>query len=368
MARRILHCIPTLEGGGAERQLSYLAPELVRLGWDVHVAYIRPGANLDRLNQSGVTLHQLKRLGAYDPRLLWDMGRLIRQIKPSLIQTWLLQMDVVGGLAARFAHLPWILSERSAPAHYPPSIKRRLHLLFGTTADAVVSNSTCGHQYWVEHAGVGQRQVMIPNGVPFTEIEGKLSQVCDEISLPPHDHLLIYVGRLTPGKNVEQLLASLRELPSRRQWHAVFCGTGPQRATLDRLVQEYGLAGRVSFLGYVSTVWQWLRRADLFVSLSKYEGHPNSVIEAMACGCPIVASDIPSHRDCLGSDGGLLVSDLAAASVARAIEYALDSPGDMGSRVRCARERVQHWSLPGIARQYQQLYLEMLTCTGLRAT
>src|ERR1035437_1762104 len=96
---RIFHLIPSLSGGGAGRQLSYLAPELARMGHDVHVAYSNEGPQKPEL--PGVVLHRLKSRSNYDPYLIWQLDRLSRRIKPDIIQTWLLQMDILGGLVAR---------------------------------------------------------------------------------------------------------------------------------------------------------------------------------------------------------------------------------------------------------------------------
>src|SRR5690349_22535546 len=97
---RVLQCVPSLAGGGAERQVTYLVKELALIGWDVHVAYVHGGPNLARLQQTPATLHQLDSTGNYDPRILWQLLRTIRRVEPDVVQCWLLQMEVLGGLAS----------------------------------------------------------------------------------------------------------------------------------------------------------------------------------------------------------------------------------------------------------------------------
>src|ERR1017187_10569772 len=75
---RILHCIATMEGGGAERQLSYLAPALAERGWDVHLAIIRDGPNRAGLHRAGVQVHILPVRSPYDPRLPLMLLRLVK--------------------------------------------------------------------------------------------------------------------------------------------------------------------------------------------------------------------------------------------------------------------------------------------------
>ncbi|HMA54166.1 MAG TPA: glycosyltransferase, partial [Acidobacteriota bacterium] len=92
---RILHLIPKLSAGGAERQLSYLASELARGGHEVHIGYSREGP--ERPDLIGVVLHRLESRSNYSPLLLRQLVRLIRSVKPDVVQTWILQMDILGG-------------------------------------------------------------------------------------------------------------------------------------------------------------------------------------------------------------------------------------------------------------------------------
>src|SRR5512132_4101890 len=106
--RRVLHCIPDMLNGGSQRQLAYLAREQVRRGWKVHVAFGRHGPNALLLADVGIEVSVFEGRGSHDPRLFLNLRRLIRRFRPTLVQTWLLQMDVVGGLAARLAAVPWV--------------------------------------------------------------------------------------------------------------------------------------------------------------------------------------------------------------------------------------------------------------------
>lgn len=117
--KRILHCIPNMAGGGAERQLVYLSEELVRRGWDVHVALIKEGSNFESLAATGTAIHKISTRGNHDLGLLWRLMKLIRAIRPRLVQTWLTQMDVCGGISSRLTRTPFILSERSCAPAYP---------------------------------------------------------------------------------------------------------------------------------------------------------------------------------------------------------------------------------------------------------
>ena len=99
----ILHCVPNMLGGGAERQVAILSEAQVRAGHDVHVALIEGGPNLALLERSGAAIHWIPAASYYDPRILPRLGRLMRHLRPRVVQSWILQMDVAAGLASRSA-------------------------------------------------------------------------------------------------------------------------------------------------------------------------------------------------------------------------------------------------------------------------
>ena len=97
---RILQCIPTMTGGGAERQLVYLCEGLTQLGWDVTVALLDLGPNVERLSRAGIHTEVLTHRTNYDPFLVWQLVDLIRRLRPDVVHTWLPTMNIIGGIAA----------------------------------------------------------------------------------------------------------------------------------------------------------------------------------------------------------------------------------------------------------------------------
>ena len=145
---RVLHCIPGMGGGGAERQLAYLSRQLECRGWDVHIALHSEGPNFERLQHSGATIHRLHASGNHDPAILWQLVRLMGRVKPDLVQVWMLQMEVLGAFAAALRGIPLIFSERCCEDAYPSGIKFQLRQWTGARSTAVISNSCGGDQYW----------------------------------------------------------------------------------------------------------------------------------------------------------------------------------------------------------------------------
>ena len=107
--------------GGAERQFCYLAKGLSAVGVNVEAVCMRGGPNMARLVESGAIVESFSDLSSYSPRVWWRLYRRIRRSRVDIVQTWLCQMDVIGGFAARCAGIPWILSERTSALAYPSS-------------------------------------------------------------------------------------------------------------------------------------------------------------------------------------------------------------------------------------------------------
>lgn len=359
---RILHLIPNLSGGGAERQFSYLAPELARMGHDVHVAYSKDGINKPELNR--VVHHRLKARSNYDPYLLWQLVRLIERIKPDIIHTWILQMDILGGMAARFNRIPWIFREPSSIMAYPPTWKHRLRVWVGYRASAIVSNSRGGDRFWKTQLSCSRRYV-IPNAVPVHEIERVVADLPDGL-LQFEAPIVLYVGRLrsdgTGNKNLKALLQALSRVRQKQKVLGILCGDGPQRSELEMLRHKLGLDTDVHFTGHlpVASVWALMKKAAVFVSLSAYEGCPNTVMEAMACDCPLVLSDIPAHRELLDESCALFVDISNIQRTADTIVNALSNTDASKSRVLSAKQKTKQWSVAEMAINYEKVYKELL--------
>jgi len=360
---RILHLIPTLSGGGAERQLSYLASELVRMGHDVHVAYSNGGPQKPKL--PGVALHQLKTRSNYDPFLLWQLVRLTRRIKPDLIHTWILQMDILGGIAARLNRIPWILRESSSASTYPPTWKNRLRVRIGSSASAIVSNSSGGDEYWKTQLLHSRRHV-VSNGLLVPEID-RIEAALPPGLTKPEAPIVLYVGRLSTDcsgiKNLKTFLEALACVRQKQEVLGILCGKGPQRSELELLRDELRLDADVHFTGHLpaTSIWALMKKASVFVSLSAYEGCPNSTMEAMACGCPLVLSDIPAHREILDESSAHFVDPINVPVAAAAIEQALNDQDDSKRRAFIAKQKSKRWSVEKMARDYEKVYGQVIS-------
>lgn len=357
---KILHCIPDLGNGGSQRQLLYLVQELIGAGHTLHVAYLYDGAYTNTLAQSGAHLHRLCCRGNHDPKLLVQLVSLIRRHEVDVVQTWLTQMDVLGGMAARFLGVPWVLFEQSSALCYPPGFKNNARAALGRYAQAIVSNSRIGDRYWQgRHSGSVCRHV-ISNGIPLQEIDAMPRLPEGETGRKPGERLVLYAGRLSPEKNLQNLIPALKQVSQTTALRAILCGDGTHADYFAAMVREQGAESVIDLVGYRRDVWAWMKSADAFVNVSFFEGQPNAVLEAAVCGCPLILSDIPAHREMMDESSALFVDASSPEQIAAAIERTLRHPEEARQRALEAERRVRRLTVAELGRRFEKVYRSLM--------
>lgn len=347
-----------MDGGGAQIQLALLARRLIQSGHQVHVGILDRGLVFARLEESGVTIHQIDSSGNYDPFVVFGLMRLVKSLRPDLVHTWLTRMDVLGGAVALACDRPWVLSERASAPYYAKSLKNWARCQIAKRASAIVSNSVAGDSYWKAVVGEKVQRFVVPNGVPLDDID----RASGTSSIPQATGpLVLYAGRFVAQKNVLGLVTALREVMDRSDAIAILCGEGALKLDVEQAIDRYALSNRVQVAGYQHDIWSLMKRASVFVSVSLFEGHPNTVLEAMACGCPLVVSDIPEHREFLTESHAWIVNPHDPARIADAICQALTDPPEAQRRATAARTKVQEYSVSAAARRYEDVYRAVLS-------
>lgn len=329
--KKLLVVIDEMEVGGSQRQIAHLLMGLDRTRWQPELLYFRNHSFLiDRLRDAGVPVRQLHKRGRVDMRFLRNFAELLRQGDYDLIHAFSLTAELWAVVAKMLAGVdtPLVASERNQqvrkPAWYWP-LKR----FIVTRSAGVIANSEAGARTTATHTRVPQTFFdTIPNGV---ELPAELSTVDRalvraEIGVPPGRQLCLFVGRLVPQKNLDCLLLALSRVdPQHRPWLAI-AGDGPLRQHVEGLVAGLGLSADVRLLGERSDATRLMQSADFLVLPSHFEGLSNSLLEAMAAACPVIASAVGGTPELIqdGRTGLLFPSDDATALVSRIESLATD--------------------------------------------
>jgi len=349
-----------MAGGGAERQLIYLGDELARQGHEVHVALSGRGVYWEKLVRSAIHIHELNGCCNYDPLILVQLIRLIRKIKPDLVHTWLLQMDVLAAAAATFTRVPFVMAERTDHRGHGNNWKYRIRFRFGKKASGIIANSRGGLAYWDRLGKQNTKKTVIKNIVPFAEIS-RTRDLELKTSFEPNTKLIISACRFIPLKNLHNLLQALKiVLEKCDKLEALFFGRGPLVNEINREIKDLGLEKKIHLMGFSDKLYAWLKSASLFVSVSHFEGTPNAVLEAVACKCPVMISDIPAHREILAKDQAWWASPTSVQEIAGSIEKAVYSPQQAECKANDAYNQIKKYSSDYIAAQYVQAYKDIL--------
>jgi len=365
VTKRILHIIPTLDPHGSERQLTLLASGLPRDRFDVHIcALTRGGPYAEAISRAGIPLTVLHKRWKFDPAAYWQLKRHIARLRPDLVHTWLFAANCYGRVAARQAGVGRIVaSERCVDRWkmwHELAIDRRL----ARHTDRIVANGHAVRDFYVAHGLAAGRFTVIPNGIPPAE-PGSLSraELLAKVGLPFGSKLIGAVGRLSIQKRVKELIWAMVQLGYiRDDVHLLIVGDGPLRMALERYRRLTGVQDRVHFLGARLDVPQLLPHFDAFWLASGYEGQSNAIMEAMAAGVPVVATDIPANRELVIPDqtGYLVPLDNRSAFARRTLPILEDAElarrlGDAGRARMLAEFRVER-----MVDRYSSLYGELL--------
>ena len=359
---RMTLIISSLSLGGAERVLSILAKywtesghsvTVVTLGasstdWFVlHPAVIRIGLDLlaPSRNFAHAILSNVKRVQC--------LRTAIQRSQPDIVISFMDRMNVLTLIATRGQNIPVIVSERTDPRHHV--IGRCWNALRGRMyryADAVIlqSNSV---QAWANQENLSHLTHVIPN--PIDPQVAKVSSVEERGNAK---HVVVAMGRLTASKRFDLLLdAFARCSDANPDWSLLIIGDGVERQRLELRSRELGIAKVTRFAGQVRDPSLLLREADIFVMTSEYEGFPNALLEAMACGLPVIACDCASGpRDIIrkGVDG-ILVPPNDWAGLTSALDWLMKNPRERQRFGMRAVEVVERFRIDRIMRLWDDL-------------
>jgi glycosyltransferase involved in cell wall biosynthesis len=291
----------------------------------------------------------------------WSFGpilahvRTVRKLRPDVLHAslrtpWTCQYGILAGLLSPGTR---VLAEEQLPLASGVGAQRLVKRVLCSRLDAHVSVGEHAARLIEQLAELPAGSVRgIPNGVPEVD--------AGHPERPFEGPTVGSLGRLSDQKAFHVLVEALAELP---QASLVLVGDGPERARIERLAAELGVADRLLITGWREDAARWLAAFDVFALPSLYEGLPLAVLEAMRAGLPVVATDVGSVAEAVvPEETGLLVQPGDARAFAGALRRLLDDPELLSRMGRRGRERaLERFTIERRAAEFEQLYEDLRT-------
>lgn len=356
----ILHLTTGLEYGGTELRLARLLPRLN--SFDHLVCSLKPrGPVAKAIESAGISVLSLElRSAASLPRAILVFAGIIRRHRPDIVITYLVHADVFARFFARAFGARRLVSFISSTVREPRYLWWSiLNGLTSPLVDRFIAVSKTVKEHSVRHWSLPAAKVtVLPTGIDLKSVTLK-----DPGSYARKPRLLGTAGRLSKEKNLEFLLKVFKKiLAGRPDLKLIIYGDGPQKLKLSQLARRLHLKKNVVFAGWKPDLKKRLSKLDLFLLPSSYEGLPNALLEAMAAGVPVVASDIPEHRSLIKhKKTGLLAPLDNLSGWSEAIEEVLGKAKLREDLAREARSFVEKdHSLSKTAKELEQFLKKLI--------
>ncbi len=319
---KVIHLISSLRRGGRERQLATIVANTDKKKYPAKIVYFNQHNNsyIEEYDLADFSL-QVKAQGKF--ARLKGLRQIIKDEKPDIVYTWGNGESVVILLFKLFHRFKFINGSvrhgirASKFSHYFRTLV--LHL-----SQYVVANSKAGLKANNLRSGK-----VLYNGVDkkFLEPLANRAQIRKELSGTPDSiPLLISLANLVPYKDYFSILKALKQLKEEKySFRYLILGEGPMRSQIEDKINEYNLQENIRITGNVENVSEYLKISDIFIHSSKGEGCSNAILEAMAAGLPIIASDTGGTREIITEKNGFLFKYQYVNEFKKHLSYCLDN-------------------------------------------
>lgn len=351
----VLLMIHSLGHGGSERQLANTALGLDRSRFQPHVASVLEGFQADKLRAAGIPILHVPLESFVRPGVLnaaWVLRSYIRRNRIQLVHTFDYTLSLIGVPVARTCPGVTVLSSQRFYMDLVPEKYKRPLLLTHRMAHGIVANCEEMKRHLSESfAYPAERIHVCYNGVDTARFFAAGRLESDELVIGT-------VCVLRPEKNVGQLLEAFARVRSlHRGLRLLIVGSGPERESLVAKAAALGIADACVFQPSTPDVPAAMRAIDIFAHPSLSEGLPNGVMEAMACGCAVVASRVGGCAELIDEGRtGFLFEARDLEGLIRALTAAITRNEARQNIASAAAERMKDFSLDRAAARMQEIY------------
>jgi glycosyltransferase involved in cell wall biosynthesis len=350
--KKIVIFIYSLSAGGAERVATdlagyfadhnYMVTILTMVGTEKDFYKLHPEVIRDSLDIAKVSNNKFEAFWINLKRI-YKLRKYLKSNKPKVVISLMTRANILAVFAAIGLPLVLLVSEHI----YPQKTSKKklwnlIRILIYRLADRVVV-LTRKNADWMKKNTLARKVDVIPN--PICWPMSKQDPIVKPESYFTEDRkILLAVGRFVRQKGFDLLIESFADIAdSYRDWDLVILGEGPDKPKIEELINSYpGLSKRVYLPGRVGNIGDWYLRVDLYVLSSRFEGFSNTVLEALASGCPVVSFDCDAGPSDIISDGvdGLLVPPEDTNALAKALVKLMENEElrkEFGNKAKAVR-------------------------------
>ncbi|MBN1872334.1 MAG: glycosyltransferase [Candidatus Omnitrophica bacterium] len=366
---KVAHIITDLDIGGAEYMLLKVLRNFEDSRFSHFVVSLLPNTPLrEKIESEGVKVYTL---GVNKISFVASLPRLISILKserPNIVHNYLFHADILGRIAARISGVPIVISSLRNENIGGKFREMSLRLTDFCVSKVTAVSREVGRAHVKKGVTREDKIKVIYNGLELTEDDTADNlRLRKEIGLGQDTYFILTVSNLEKKKGHIYLLEALRILKQRGyDFKSVIAGSGRERRRLERQITKMDLVDRVALLGRRDDVNRLLKAADIFVLPSIWEGLPNALLEAMAAGLAVVATDVGGVTEALANnDTGLIVPPRESKTLSEAIEILFN---DKSLRDRLSRNAAtytnERFNIKRTVSDTKRLYEELLDAHG----
>jgi len=371
--RKVCFVLPSLNGGGAERAAVQILNGLDPSLWDRSMfLFAREGPYLAEVDPSIA-------IASADSASRWGRWRALRSFiareRPDLVMAFLSFFSVLS--AARAANTratvvfnlqtPMSAFLTDADYHWRRSWYKAAFAAVArvgyAAADLIIATSHGVARDLTGSFGIDPDRIrVLANPVDLDRVRAAIAEPIEAAILPAGEvPLIVAAGRLAEAKNYPLMIEAFAMLRQRMPARLCILGQGELEGELRQLIVARGLSGAVSLAGFQANPWKYIAKADVFLLTSRYEGFGNVLIEAMACGVPVVATASAGTRDIVqhGTDGVLIEAHTASA-IADVLLRLLADAGQLHDLRAGAMRSTEKFGLPATVARYDSTMREAI--------
>ncbi|MED4967017.1 glycosyltransferase [Heyndrickxia coagulans] len=369
---KILHIITGLDYGGAEKLLLDTCVELKKRNNDVYVVYLKTEGNMvSQFKQNGIPTKKI----SMSKNVIFTLVKLVKFIKVNkfqVVHTHCAHANILGRIAAFICGIDKIVTTLHNTDRWLASnkismklIKKIDTLLMKSKKSVSIAISRSVKQYTLKYENINEKKIrVLPNAININSIINKSkADMINDLDLFKKDNfVVINVGRLVKQKGQINLILAMQKIIKEHKILNIKCliiGEGEERKKLEGIIEKFNLSNNVFLLGQQENPYKYMKKSDLFVIPSLWEGFGIVILEAFALGLPVVGSNVDGISEIIENNkSGILVNRGNSEELCNVILNFYNGCYPAQTFVRNAKSKLKHYSIQNYVNQLIGIYKE----------